>query len=139
MSRQATVIVSDEMTSSLTGKLHILGAYTGDIVIAADPTFVGQLVFLFIMESDPDDPFKKVELRVELPGGSTAGIQVPVQMFMPSPSDQIRWTLRYPLLFQNAALRPGPITAKVIHDKGEILAAAPFIILRAPLPPQPMH
>src|SRR5437867_2225769 len=83
MSRQATVIVSDELTSSLTGKLHILGAYTGDIIIAADPTSVGQLVFLFIMESDPDDPFKKIELRVELPGGSSTGIQIPVQLFMP--------------------------------------------------------
>jgi hypothetical protein len=134
MSRQATVLVSDELTSTLTGKLHILGVYTGDIVIPVNPTPVAQLIFLFVIESDPDDPFKKIELRVELPGGAATEFQVPVDSFVLSTSDKTRWSLRFPLLFQNALLQPGNIKAIVIHDKGEIVTAAPSVILRSPLP-----
>ena len=38
-----------------------------------------------------------------------------------------------PLLFTTPILRPGPVEAKVIHEKGEISTAAPFIVLR-PIP-----
>ena len=43
------------------------------------------------------------------------------------------WCLKYPLLFTTPILRPGPVEAKVIHEKGEISTAAPFIVLR-PIP-----
>jgi hypothetical protein len=137
MSRQATVLVSDELTSTLTGKLHLLGIYTGDIVISANPTPVAQLIFLFIMESDPDDPFMAIELRVELPGGAATGLRVPVESFLLSDSDKIRWSLRFPVLLQNAMLQPGKINAIVIHDKGRIVTAAPSVIFRPPVPTPP--
>jgi hypothetical protein len=38
-----------------------------------------------------------------------------------------------PLLFTTPILRPDPVEAKVIHEKGEISTAAPFIVLR-PIP-----
>jgi hypothetical protein len=130
------IIVSDDLTRGITGKMNILGAYTSDIGISVDPTHISQLVFVFIIETSPDDPYKRLEVRVELPGGSAAGMQISLDTLILSPGDKRRWTLRYPLLFPFPVLRPGPIEAKVIHEKGEISTAAPVIILNAPPEPK---
>src|SRR5215469_533653 len=36
---------------------------------------------------------------------------------------------KYPLLFTTPILRPGPVEAKVMHERGEVYTAAPFIVL----------
>jgi hypothetical protein len=127
--RQATVLVADDWSHTLTGKFNLVGAYNTDISIPLDPTLAAQLVFLFIVETSTDDPFQKLEVHVALPGGDSRHLVLPLHQFVLRPSDQRRWCVRYPLLFLNPLLRPGPIEATVIHEKGTISTAAPFIIM----------
>lgn len=126
--RQATVLIADDYTYSLSGKFNLTGVYSTDISIPTDPTFAAQLIFLFVIETDPDDLFQKLELHVALPGGDSRHLVLPLPKFVPTLSDQRRWTLKYPLLFTNPILKPGPIEATVLHEKGTISTAAPFIV-----------
>jgi hypothetical protein len=134
--RHATLITADDVNFSVTGKMNISGVYTTDINIMNDPMFVGQLVFLFVIETEPSDPFQKLELRVDLPGGDFRQLPLNIANFRMTHGDSIRWSLRYPMLFQSPILRPGPIMASVVHDQGVLFPAAPFIILRTTTPPQ---
>jgi hypothetical protein len=133
MTRQANLITADEVMFSVSGKLNVLGIYATDINIPTDPMVATQLVFLFLIETDTDDPYQKLELRVELPGGDSRQTPLNISGFRGGQADKVRWSLKYPFLFQNPILRPGPIVATVIHDKGIMLPAAPFVVLRAPI------
>jgi hypothetical protein len=137
MSRQASIITSDEALITLSGKLNIIGIYATDINIPIDPTFVAQLVFTFLVETDPDDPYQKLDLRVDLPGGDFRQVPVNLSALRHGQSDQIRWSLRFPLLFQNAILKPGPIVASVIHEKGAIQVPGPVIVFTPFMVPTP--
>ena len=129
MARQASVLVCDDFTYTLSGKSNLLGVYTTDIVIPLDPTYANQLIFLFLIETSPDDPYLSLALHVVLPGGDTRHLALETTRFVPTVADQRRWSLRYPLLFANPILRPGPVEAAVLHEKGTISTAAPFIVL----------
>jgi hypothetical protein len=134
--RQASVLVADEFAYTLSGKFNIFGIYTSDIYIVGDPTVGSQLIFVFLIETSPDDPYQNLELRVELPGGDFRRLSLgPLSRFVPEVSDQRRWSLKYPLLFVNPILRPGPIEATVIHEAGVISTATPFIVVRPPATP----
>jgi hypothetical protein len=133
MSRQATVIVADDATYSLSGKLNIIGAYATDITIPNIPTVATQLVFVFIVETEPDDPYKHLAVRVELPSGDARQLQLPLHTFVSGEADKIRWCVKYPMLFQAPILTPGPIVTSAIHENGMILTAAPVIIFRPPI------
>jgi hypothetical protein len=135
MSRQASLLVADETMISISGKLNILGIYTTDINIPTDPMIAAQLVFVFIVETEPDDPYQKLDLRVDLPSGDFRQVPVNLSALRDGQADKIRWSLKFPLLFQNAILKPGPIVATVIHEDGVILPGAPFINLRTPAIP----
>jgi hypothetical protein len=115
---------------SISGKTTILGIYSTDINIGIEPTVPNQLVFIFILEADADDPFQEITLRIDLPGGDFREQQVALQRLTDGQADKVRWRLHYPLLFQNPILRAGPILAKVTHEKGELTPAAPFIVMR---------
>jgi hypothetical protein len=119
MDRQASVLLADDMVVSLVGKITLSGIYTSDIIIPSDPSTVGQFVFLFSLETDINDPFTNIELQVTLPGRptDTSSVSIPQNQFAPG---HTRFVLRQPLLIQQPLLRPGPIQAKVIHDKGAI-------------------
>lgn len=130
MSRQATVVVADDALYSLSGKLNLSGVYGTDISIPFDPTHAAQLIFCFIIEAEPDDPYQQIVVRVELPGGDSRQMQLAMHTFVSGEADKIRWCVKYPLLFQAPALKPGPILASVLHEKGIIITAAPFIVLR---------
>jgi hypothetical protein len=126
--RQASVLVSDDFTQTLSGKFNLFGAYTTDIRIPFEPYIGNQLVFLFLVETSPDDPFKSLELHVVLPGGDSRHQPLALEKFTPGMADQRRWSLKYPLLFASPILNTGPIEATVIHEKGTISTAAPFIV-----------
>ena len=134
MTRQASVLVADDWTTTLSGKITIQGIYGTDLYIPADPFFANQLVFVFITETAPDDPFEKLELYVQMPGGDSRHLPINLSRLVQGLADQRRWCLKHPLLFTNPILRPGIIEAKVIHEKGEISTAAPYVTLREPKP-----
>jgi hypothetical protein len=90
---------------------------------------VVQLVFLFIVETEIDDPFERIQLQITLPGQATATLDVPVTPMGQPPPGRTRWFTKFPFLLQQPALRPGRIEAKVVHEKGEIPTAVPWISL----------
>jgi len=136
--RHASVVVCDDLTYSLNGKMNAVGIYTGDIIIPASPAMLNQLIFLFIIETEPSDPFKSLILHVSLPNGQSHQIPVVMETLVPAISDQTRWTLRWPLAFYGPFLTPGPIVAKILHEGGEIIAAAPIITIASPHIPSPV-
>ena len=65
--RHASVIICDELLFSITGKINLLGSYTGDITIPTDPTQIAQLLFYFLVETDVQDPYRSLTFQVKLP------------------------------------------------------------------------
>jgi hypothetical protein len=127
---QAMVLVADEVLYTMFGKVYLNGVFTGDITIFADPTVATQLIFMFFLETDIDEPFTSLALQVTLPGNSPVQVEVPVvPPPSPRPHGRTRQFYRWPLVIQTPTLRPGRIEAKAIHDKGEIVASAPWITL----------
>ena len=126
--RQASVLVADEVTFSLNGKLNIIGLYTGDIIIPNISVFLNQLIFVFIIETEPTEPFRELKVQVTLPSGQHIENIVNIETLNPTVSDSIKWTTRFPVAFYGAVLTAGSIVAKVIHEKGELIAAAPVIV-----------
>jgi hypothetical protein len=131
--RHATVLVSDDASYTLAGKLTLSGVYTSDIQIPMTPYFANQLIFTFLIDAPHDDPCKSLELYVSLPNNAgERRLPLAIDRFVPSASDAVKWTVKYPLLFPTPMLTPGPIDARVFHEKGEIVATAPFIVLIQP-------
>jgi hypothetical protein len=127
--RHATVIICDELLFSITGKINLLGSYTGDITIPTDPTQVGQLLFYFLVETDVQDPYKSLTFQVTLPQANPVTQIVPVVPQIQILSGRPRYTVRLPLLIPQPLLHPGRIEAKVIHESGELIAGTPWIVL----------
>jgi hypothetical protein len=128
MDRQASVLVSDELYITLLGKFVVHGVYTTDIVIPTEQTAAPQLIFLFQIGTDIGDLFEKLQVQVTLPGEPPRTMAIPVGPVTPTP-ERTRWLIHWPLLVQQAILRPGRIEVKVIHERGEILVSAPWITL----------
>jgi hypothetical protein len=134
MDRQASVLVSDDFYISLLGKFVVQGVYTADIIIPVEQIVVPQLIFLFQIGTNVDDLFEKLEVRVTLPDQPPRTMDIQIGPFTPVPG-RTRWLLHWPLLIQQAVLRPGRIEAKVVHERGEILTSAPWITLATQAPP----
>ncbi len=133
--RLASLLVADDLLFAMNGKYNITGVYTGDILIAVDPTMLPQLVFLFLIETDVTEPFHSLTLEIKMPGSEP--VRMPPVQIPPGPhiEGRTRQFLRWPQLVQNVRLSPGKIEAKVIHESGEIPVAGPWIVLAAPPPP----
>ncbi len=127
------MFVADDWTTSIGGKISISGVYGTDIYIPMEPYPAIQLVFVFLVETDPNDRFQTLVLQVKLPGEAPKSMALPLHTFKDGATDQIRWFMKYPFLYRSPVLRRGQIEAKVIHEKGEIIcSAAPIIILWEP-------
>lgn len=127
MERQASVLVCDDFYVSLNGKFIAHGIYTTNILIP-EPLRVNQLVFLFQIETDVEDPFERLLVQATLPGQVTKAHPVPMPPFVPAPG-QTRQIFQFPLLVQYPTIQPGQIEAKIIHERGEIIAATPWVVL----------
>jgi hypothetical protein len=134
--RQGIVLVSDDLLASFSGKFNVIGIYTGDIIIFAEPSHVIQLVVLFVIECSLDDPFRSIILEVSLPGEpEPRHMSVPLVSPPQSRPGRTRWILRLPFALNNILLRPGQIRTKVIHEKGEMDLGGPWVILAQELAP----
>jgi hypothetical protein len=133
--RQASLLVADEIYFNLYGKAILQGIYHNDLGIAADPSPTPQLVFFFIAETDASDPFQSFAVEVTLPGSTPIRNQValvPPTIVAAANPGRTRLTYRQPLLVPMPLLRPGEIKAKLIHEKGELMVTAPWIIYNQP-------
>lgn len=129
--RHASMIVADELLTSMNGKQVLSGIYTADIVIPYGGVAPPQLVFYFIIETDINDPFDRITIELALPGEPPISIPSPQIEPPPQPTGQekrSRQILRVPALLNFPRLNAGKIHAKIIHDKGEINVAAPWIV-----------
>jgi hypothetical protein len=130
MVRQASLILADEIYYNLYGKAILQGIYSADIAIPANPSVVPQLIFYFMAEADVSDPFHSMTFEVTFPEGEPIRHVAPVlapEVIKATFPGRKRLGYRYPFLVQAPTLRPGKIEAKLIHEKGEIEIAAPWI------------
>jgi len=130
--RQASLLVCDDLLFSINGKWNLLGIYTSaDISILTESATIPQIIFLFMIESDVDDPFEKISVEVTLPGQPPALAEMPASALpsSPPPPGRTRQLYKLPLFIQGAILNPGRVDAKVVHEKGEIAVAGPWITL----------
>jgi hypothetical protein len=131
--RTAHVIACDDIRREVGGKFILIGMYTGSIVIHADEFATPQLVFLFLITTELDDPYQALACEVTLPGAETLRQEIPV---INRPADvQLRKlgarrrVHRVPMFVRGPILRQGRIEAKIVHEKGELPAIGmPFII-----------
>jgi hypothetical protein len=131
--RMATFFICDDVLVSMTGKLTILGMYGNELIIPSEQFTLNQLVIMFQMEARINNPFKKIALKVSLPGEDRPRIiEVPQPLPTTPPFGYIaneKVKLKWPVLLSNIVLRPGAIELKVIHEEGEIDAGrAPILI-----------
>lgn len=125
--RRASLLVADEILYSLGGKVYLQGMYLNDISINADQVVAPQLVFMFIFETEIENSFTSITLEITLPGSEA--VKAPITIAQPVIPHQDRTHIMYrlPLLLSAPILRPGRIEARIIHDRGEILANAIWI------------
>jgi hypothetical protein len=135
MSRQATVLIADEMYFNLYGKGILQGIYSNDLAIPTDPSTTPQLLFYFIIETDMAEPFKSLAVEVTLPGSPPIRnfVMIPppqwFEMQAKNQSDRTRITFKHHLLIPAPTLRPGRIEMKVIHEAGEIAVTPQWVTL----------
>lgn len=132
MSRQASLIAADEIYFNLYGKSILQGVYHGDLTIPALSHPLPQLIFYFMAETSLDDPFHSLIAEVTLPGNQPVRNMValiPPEVLKAVDRQRARAYYRHPLLVPAPILHPGQIEAKLIHESGEIIVGAPWIIL----------
>ena len=112
MSRQATVVVADDALYSLSGKLNLSGVYGTDISIPFDPTHAAQLIFCFIIEAEPDDPYQQIVVRVELPGGDSRQMQLAMHTFVSGEADRDSVVRKVSAFVPSPRVETGPYTSK---------------------------
>jgi hypothetical protein len=134
MSRQATVLIADEIYYNLHGKAILQGIYNADLAIPGEQITAPQLIFFFIIEADLSNPFQSLVVEITLPGGEPIrqSVFVPPPQFVTAQAHtqpgRTRWHLRHPVLIPTPVLRPGRIEVKIIHESGEIEVGAPWIV-----------
>lgn len=129
--RKATFFVCDETLVALNGKLTIGGMYTGDIGIAEAEVRLNQLIIFVQIETPAEKPFQRLSINISFPGEEKPRTIDGLRGLSPPPGhDTI--VMKRPVLFQQVALRPGPIEVRVVHEEGEIFAGAQWVIYKAP-------
>jgi hypothetical protein len=134
VARQASLLVADEIFFNLHGKAILHGIYNTDLIINADQMTIAQLIFYFSIETELSEPFLSLSAEVTLPGTDPVQqmVLVPPPQFVTAQAranpERSRWYTRYPLLISGPVLRPGRIGARVIHESGDIIVNAPWIV-----------
>ncbi len=132
--RKATFFVCDDTLISLNGKLFANGIYTGDIGIPTQDLPLAQLVCLFLIELDVDDPCQQITVRVELPGSPASPQMTFALQHPPFVEGRHIFVHKIPLLVQQPILMPGAISAFVNFDDQEMMAGQQWIVLSSPQP-----
>jgi hypothetical protein len=133
--RHASLLVADEIYFNLYGKAILQGIYHHDLGITGEQSTAPQLVFFFIAETDVSDPFKSFAVEVTLPGNGPIRNDIPLipaEIIAAANPGKTRLIYRQPLLVPAPVLRPGRIMAKVIHERGDMIVTAPWIVQNLP-------
>jgi hypothetical protein len=127
--RHASFLISDELLVSLNGKFFIHGVYTGDIVIAAEEQRLNQLVLFLQISTPTQKPFRKLELRLSLPGEDNPRIVdlIPLLPMMVELPGRTTSAYKVPVPIISPNLKTGPIEVHLIHDEGELFVGRQWI------------
>lgn len=129
MARNVSVLVCDEVLFNLGGKAFLQGVYTGDILIAADPSTVPQLVFYFTVDTELSEPFTTLTAEISLPEAVPTRISIPIFPFPMQPlPGRTKRIIRWPVVVPFPVLRAGRISIKIIHEAGELPVNGPWIV-----------
>jgi len=133
MARQAMLLVADEIYYNLHGKAILQGIYSGDIFIPTNPSQAAQLIFFFAAETDISEPFRSLLAEVILPENDPVRTPIPIQWpAVFPPSERTKISVKWPVMIPTPTLRPGKINTRLIHESGELIVAAPWIIQMTP-------
>lgn len=111
----------------ITGKLLIIGVYTGSIIIEDDSFAPAQLQFLLNVDCPREEVPQRVVFEIQLPGDTPphrAEIDVSPVTFE---EGHTRWIMRHAVAFRNPMLLPGKIEARVFLDDKAYPAVAAWI------------
>jgi hypothetical protein len=133
--RAAHVITCDDLRVEIGGKFIVVGMYTGGIVIPANEMAVNQIIFLFMISTEIDNPFESLACEITLPGSDPIRINIslsnaPVDEKMRSLGARRR-IYNFPMMIANPIFRPGRVEGKVIHESGELVPIGLPLIIKA--------
>jgi hypothetical protein len=133
MTANATLLVCDDVRFETGGKLLVIGAYSGDIAIPADPSQVSQLVFVISVDIPIDETPSSITTEIQLPGAEPS---ISTNNLIRPEAGEGRSTFMYRQIMgvKDPILKPGRIYAKVSFGEREIEMATPWIVM-ASAPP----
>lgn len=127
--RTAYVLVCDDATWSLTGKMNLFGVYGNDIMIPHTEMAINQMVFYFDIQTGADDPFQQLSIQIEFPGDPALQQAIAIENpSSPRPTGRTKITYKVPFMVQQRILRPGKINTHVIHERGKIDAGGVWVV-----------
>jgi hypothetical protein len=135
MSVLASVIVAEDLLTSLSGKANINNVFTNDILIPGE--LLTQLVFIFKVEGEQSDLPRNFRYEVQLPGEAIQILERPVPEGWRVPEEREKWVVFQPFLVGPLMLRPGKIEVRIIMGEKTIHLAAPWINLFPTASPPP--
>jgi hypothetical protein len=120
--------------SLTSGKVNLLGIYSGDIGIPQAGQVAGQLVFHFVVHCDLAERPDRLTLEVTLPGNEPKSFPVSVAPSAVA-SDRKRWAIQVPFPILLPRLQPGRIDGRVLFDGAHpVSIRGPWITLNTPPP-----
>ena len=137
MTATATLLVCDDLRMEVTNKMLIVGGYTGDITINAEPFSVNTLHFMFQIDVPVADNPRTIVAEVTLPNDEPRQSSAELAPNLVVPEGRKRWVFRQLVTFYRHNLRPGKISARVIVNDQEIDVPAPWIVLQPDITPDP--
>ncbi len=131
-----SLLVCDEIRIEITGKLIIIGLYTGDISVPVDGTFIQRLNFLFSVDGPLSSKPDEVQFKLTLPKTETNLSVGPVGTFLNPGGLRKKWLLRHSVGVVNQQLYSGKIMASVIFNGEEHIPSTPWIaVVETPIGP----
>jgi hypothetical protein len=113
-----------------TGKMILIGSYTGDIIVPVEGFTIPKLAFLFTIDTPLAERPKHIDFELQFPGDDEPiAFQLEVDEPLEVRPEHTRWYLRQIVGTQNRPLRLGRIRATVVCDGEAIDMSAPWITL----------
>lgn len=124
-----SLLICDDMSFTLTGKVDLRGVYTSDISISSAGIPISQLVAYVFVEGELSElPTTTVQVDVSVPGAQVSTVSFPPHV-PPGLPGRTSWFLRTPLLIQNIRLQPGKIVGTVRHGDATLTLHGPWIVV----------
>jgi hypothetical protein len=133
MSTNASLIICDDVRVEFNGKVIMIGVYTGDMLIPAEPFIASQLYFFFYIDTPIDESPNKVTLEVTMPQQDASRWEFPIPEITSQPG-RTKFVFKQPVSLLNPILHCGRIAARVLLDEKSLDVATMWITKPQQLP-----